>query len=68
MGNSAYAPGMFPLLAVSPFSICSDYPESDDTLVRPKLPWTLNFWGALSRPRRADTFRYCVSRAGKIGL
>ena len=68
MGNSAHAFGMFPLPAVSAFLICSDYPEFRYMLVRPKLPWTLNLWGALSRPRRADTIRYCVSRAGKMGL
>ena len=68
MSNSARVLGMFPLPAVSDCSICSDYPEFRDTLVRPKLPWTLNLWGALNRPRRADAFRYSVSRAGEIGL
>ena len=68
MGNSPPAFGMFPLPAVSAFSFCSDYPKFRDTLVGPKLPWTLNVCGAFRRPRRADTFTYCVSRAGKIGL
>ena len=68
MGNSAHTFGMFPLPALSTFSVCADYPEFRDALVCPKLPWMLNLWGALSRPRRAKVFRYCVSSAGEIGL
>ena len=68
MGNSAHVFGMFPLPAVSTFSVCADYPEFRDALVRPKLPWTLNLLGALSRPRRADVGRYCVSWDYSAGL
>ena len=42
MGNSPHAFGMFPLPAVSAFSICSEYPEFRGTLVCSRLPWTLN--------------------------
>ena len=47
MGNNAHVLGMFTLPAVSAFSVCSNYPEYHDTLVRPKLPWTLLLLGGV---------------------